>query len=135
MRKLLAGLFCTALVLCVLAAHGAPGQPGETPSGVPTLVSPQTILLGADQGGEVTVHAEIPFSLVDTSTLELNGLPALYAFPDSRGELVVKFAEAEVKAIVAPPSALLTLDGLTVVGELFMGADIVTVKEWKKDLE
>jgi len=98
-------------------------------------VSPQTILLGADQGGEVTVHAEIPYSLVDTSSLYLNGVPALYAFPDNRGELVVKFSEADVKTIVAPPSAVLTLVGLMSDGESFEGADIVTVKEWQKDLE
>jgi hypothetical protein len=130
MKKLVIGSCCVLMVLGALAAQGAGGQPGgETPEGYEeTLVSPQTLLLGRDQGGEVTVHVEIPFSLVDPDSLELNGVPASGAFADNCGDLVAKFSEDAVKAIVAAPSAVLTLDGCTLDGLGFTGVDVVTVK-------
>ena len=94
------------------------------------LVSPQTILLGADQGGEVTVHAEIAYRLVEPETLRLNGVYALSVGSDSRGELVAKFSEHAIKAIVSPPSEMLMLTGRTTDGRVFAGMDEVVVREW-----
>jgi len=47
---------------------------------------------------------------------------------DCRGELVAKFDEAAVKAIVEPPSATLTLTGMTIDGDEFSGSDTVKVR-------
>ncbi len=116
-----AGLAC--LVLAALIVQGCPTPNGD----VVILVSPQTILLSMDQGGEVTVHAEIRYSLVDTSQLTLNGIAPQSTYVDNRGELVVKFPEAAVKAIIAPPLTVLTLNGVTTGGEPFSGSDIVAV--------
>ena len=101
---------------------------------VEVLVSPQTILLGSDQGEMVTVHAEIPYSAVnDTAqmTLTLNGIPVQFTKSDARGELVAKFLEDEVKAIFgddAPPLVTMTLSGMTEAGESYSGSDIVKIK-------
>ncbi len=95
------------------------------------LVSPQTILLGADQGGEVTVHVAIAYGSVDTASVALSGIPAEYTFSDARGELVAKFSETAVKDLVDPPSATLVLSCETKDGEPFSGSDVVRVVEWK----
>lgn len=90
-------------------------------------IAPNTIVLGAP-GAMVTVHAGIPYGAVDTSTVTLNGVPARICFPDDRGNLVAKFLEGLIEDIVAPPSATLTLEGMTKDGEVFAGSGTVQVK-------
>jgi hypothetical protein len=75
----------------------------------------------------VTVHTAIRFSAVDASSLRLNGVAADGAWSDSRGNLVARFGEAEVEALVAPPSAVLTLEGMMKNGTVFAGSDAVRV--------
>lgn len=94
---------------------------------VTAVVAPQTVILGSDQGGLVTVHAEIPYNSVDLSSLTLNGIPAKGNKPDNRGELVAFFDETAVKNIVALPQATLTLEGRTLAGDDFQGSDTVRV--------
>jgi len=95
---------------------------------VDILVSPQTILLGENQGGEVSVHTEIAYNSVDTDSLELNRVPAMSAGSDAPGDLVAKFPEDAIKALVAPPSAVLTMTGATLNGGTFTGSDEVKVR-------
>ena len=102
----------------------------DDPLGV--AVAPQTLLLGSDQGGSVVVHTAIPYSSVETSSVTLDGLAVKWTKADSCGNLVAYFSEAEVKAMVAPPSAELTLSGLTKDGESFSGSDTVRVVEMDK---
>ena len=97
--------------------------------GIVMAISPHTLLLGAEQGGSVVVHADISYSQVDTSTLALDGIAALHSKPDLRGGLVAYFDEAAVKAIVAAPSATLTLTGETEDGTPFDGSDTVQVRQ------
>lgn len=123
MRKLT--LIATSLVLTFAAVTAVCGT-----LDVEVIVSPQTLLLGADQGGYITVHAAIAYSQVDTASLTLNGVPVGYTKSDSRGELVAKFPEWAVKDIVDAPSATLQLDGLTVDGEILSGSDVVRVIGW-----
>jgi hypothetical protein len=96
--------------------------------GIVVVIAPHTLLLGAEQGGSVVVHAEIPYSQVDTSTLALEGIAVVHSKPDLRGELVAYFDEDAVKAIVAEPSATLTLTGATEDGAFFEGSDTVQVR-------
>ena len=100
--------------------------PAAFPNGNPVdgvSISPQTLLLSWEQSGSVTVHTNIP--LVGQPSVTLEGIPARVVFADSRGELVAKFSEAAVEAVVAPPEATLTLcvDGVDV------GSDTVRVIE------
>lgn len=90
-------------------------------------LSPATLILDSP-GTWVTVHADIAYSDVDSATLTMNGVELVYSKSDNRGQLVVKFARADVQDIVAPPEALLTLTGLTVSGEPFSGSEMIRVE-------
>ena len=90
-------------------------------------VSPHVIVLES-VGTWITVHTDIAHSQVDTSSVALNGVPADLTKADLKGNLVAKFDQANIKAIVAPPEALLELTGLTTSGEAFSGSEVVEVK-------
>lgn len=130
MKKL---LLRPALLLAALSAAllAFANSNSRTDDAIGVAVSPQKLLLGTVQSGSVLVHTSISFSSVATSTLELNGLPAAGAFADSLGHLVASFHEAEVKAIVAPPMATLTLTGSYLSGESFGGSDVVAVETYR----
>lgn len=91
-------------------------------------VAPQTFILNTTQSGEITVHAEVPYSAVDTSSITLNGIPVTWTKADNRGELVAKFDESLVEAILEVPSTLLTLTGNRLDGTTFSGSDEVQVR-------
>ena len=104
--------------LALVAAVGWAAQdvlPGDV------QIAPQTLILGANKGGSVVVHAAIGYGLVERGTVTLDGLPAKWTKPDSRGELVAYFGEAQVKGMVDVPGATLTLMGLGLVGLLAVG--------------
>mgnify|MGYP005852375717 CR=1 FL=1 len=90
-------------------------------------VAPSTLQIGVVQSGSVTAHVGIPYSVVDPATVTLNGVPASVCFADDRGELVGKFPEGAIKAIVAPPSAVMVLEGVTKSGVPFSGSCTVRV--------
>jgi hypothetical protein len=90
-------------------------------------VSPNTIVIGSD-GDWITVHTNIPYGSVDTTSITLNGVAVARTKSDLRGNLVAKFTQADIKAIVAPPEAILELSGLTTDGEPFTGSDTVVVR-------
>ena len=112
---------CLVVFVSSVALFGART---DDPLGI--AVSPHTLIIGADQGS-ISVHTAIPLSAVDTSTLQLNGVPVWWTKADARGELVAKFHEADVKAIVAPPTTVLTLTGEMKDGSPFAGSDEVRV--------
>ena len=93
---------------------------------VPIVVAPSTINLQA-AGEWVTVHAEIDYSDVQAASVTLNGIPVKATFADSRGELVAKFLVGDVRGIVQPGTAELTLSGTTRDGDTFSGTDMVKV--------
>ena len=94
---------------------------------VAVTVSPSTIVLGEDKGSGVTVHTDIAYSLVDPASVYLEGVPALFTKSDCRGNLVGKFSQEAIEALVAPPDATLTLTGQTKDGIPFAGSDTVRV--------
>ncbi|HNT89394.1 MAG TPA: hypothetical protein PKL84_16140 [Candidatus Hydrogenedentes bacterium] len=120
---IVAGVMCQLLVLC--AGDLFTGSRTDDPLGV--AVSPHTLLLSQDQPGEVIVHTSIPLKDVDCPTVQLNGLPAKSVRADLQGHIVAEFSETAVKAIVAPPEAVLTLTGLYKTAESFSGSDTVRV--------
>ncbi len=119
------GAICGCCIVLLLAAEGLCNSRTEDPIGV--AISPQTLILGTDQGGRVTVNTAIPYSTVDVATLALQGVPAVGAMADNRGELVALFDELAVEAIVQPPKTTLTLTGSTKDGTPFSGSDTVRV--------
>lgn len=99
-------------------------------AGVTAKISPNTLVEGGP-GTWVTVNTNIPYGSVDRRSLELSGVPVSWTKADARGELVAKFAQGDIEAIVAPPSATLVLTGLRYVdGEWvpFAAADTINVR-------
>jgi hypothetical protein len=127
-------LFICACVLSVVSSWGLgatsiQGANNGVAEEVLITVSPATIVLGCDKGSLVTVHTDIPLSVVDRGSVELNGIAALYTKSDNRGNLVGKFDQAAIEAIIAPPEATLVLTGETLDGIPFSGTDTVRVIE------
>jgi len=121
-RSFLVALCLVFVCATVLIAGGR----SDDPIGV--AVSPQTLLLGSSQGGHVVVHTDgLPFTVVVGSTVTLNGIKAKSVGSDLCGDLVAYFDEDEIKAIVAPPSVVMTLEGLKTDGTAFSGSDTVKV--------
>ena len=108
-----------ATVVLAAAAQGADLT-------VPIVISPSTINLESE-GTWVTVHAEIDYSDVVGATVTLDGIPVKATFADNRGDLVAKFAVGDVRGIVKPGMAQLTLSGTTRDGDTFSGTDTVRV--------
>ncbi|HAK95506.1 MAG TPA: hypothetical protein DCM87_10990 [Planctomycetes bacterium] len=100
-------------------------------------VSPSTIILDSD-GVSLTIHTDIRRSTVDRDSLRLfsslmpeEGLPVDGVYSDAHMNLVAEFDFDAVKAIVAPPSAILTLRGLRLAefgGTEFSGTNEVLVR-------
>lgn len=126
MRK---NLICVTAVALAASLTSQAFSSSRTDDPLGVAVSPQTLILSLDQGGAVTVHTAIRLTAVETGSLTLNGVPAEAAWADSRGNLVARFNEADVEAIVAPPSAILTLEGAMADGTPFAGSDSVKVME------
>lgn len=124
-------MWSTSLTACVvtgaLAVTACAGALAIGALDVCVTVSPSTIVLGLDKGSEVTVHTDIPLSVVDRSSVALSGVTPYTTFADSCGNLVAKFRQEEIESIVAPPQATLTLTGMTEDGESFSGSDTVRV--------
>jgi len=125
MRKRLVAVAVVVAGAMVLVGQALSNSRTDDALGV--AVSPQTLLLGSDQGGFVTVHTAIPFGAVDRSSIQLSGVDVVFTKADSCGNLVAKFSEDAVKAIVAPPETTLTLTGVMKDGESFAGSDTVRV--------
>ena len=88
-----------------------------------------TVLFSSVEDTIVTVHSNIPYVSVNTVSLTLNGISATFSKADACGDLVVKFGRADVKDIVEPGIATLTLSGELKDGSPFEASDTITVKE------
>lgn len=131
MRKILAGIcsFIIVFAFCSAVAFHAQEVQAEDFFTVSMKVSPDNLVIHSiGEGDWLTIHVDIPYSEVDCSSLELNGIPVKYAKADLRGDLVAKFGLSDMKAIVTPPTETLELSGYTKDGVLFYGSDIIRVK-------
>jgi len=110
---------CTGLVMANKATDG---------EGDCITISPNTLVLSSPDT-IVTVHSNIPYASVDTTTLTLNDIPATFTKADACGDLVVKFGRADVQDIVVTGIATLTLSGELTDGTSFEASDDITVRE------
>ncbi len=123
MKSLL--VFCVALVAMLVCSGGV--LAGDT--GVNIQVSPNVINLKAPVPS-VTVHADIPFSLV-AGGVTLNGVSASSIFADDCGNLVAKFPAEDIEAGIDDDDIGTNVE-MTLVGNLkdggtFVGTDFVKV--------
>jgi hypothetical protein len=126
MSKTLSAL-CVVAPPLLLAAAPAPALLDT----IDIQIAPQAFQLGRAQGGEVVVHTNIDFSDVNAATVYLEGIAAEHCKADNCGDLVAYFDEDTIEALVAPPSATLTLTGERDDGTPFSGTDTVTVTVWR----
>ena len=96
-------------------------------------VSPDNLAIHSiGEGDWLTAHVDIPYSVVDCTSLVLlfddAEIPVKYAKADLRGDLVAKFDLSDIKAIVTPPTQTLLLHGSTGDGVSFYASDIIRVK-------
>ena len=142
MKKVLLGLLSTLFLSFILAAQPAAAQRGSAPlfgEDRDILVSPQTFLLDDSKSAgvvAVTVHADIPFSLVEGGTVELTvgsgSIFPSYTFADDRGDLVAKFDWERVEGLFEGEEGetevfTLTLTCDLIGGGTFKGDDDVRV--------
>ncbi len=114
-------------LVALLVVGGSPLAAAEI------TVSPNVINI-ASASTVVTVHTDLPYNLVDGTSVLLNGVEIDWWKSDNQGCFVAKFVAAEVKGIVeAGTTATLTLTGETVEGEAFSGSDEVKVVDVSGD--
>lgn len=94
-------------------------------------VAPNTLNIQS-QGSLVTVHTDIAYGCVVSSSVTLNGIEIKFSKIDNRGNFVAKFDMAEVKALVDDGllelgAITLTLEGTTTSNEVFTGSQEITV--------
>lgn len=98
------------------------------------VVSPQVIMLHNDTTPHLTVHAAIPYLIVDADSIQLaikdvanSEIDSAFAFADDRGDLVAKFEAAKVKSMLTLGEATFILTGSRTDGTSFRGEDTVSV--------
>ena len=118
------------ILLALGMLMAAPATARKYKSDDTMLVSPYVFFMEY-QGVALTIHTEVPFSTVDRSSIELhcNGTIAPVSLKsDLRGNLVAKFDADDVRTIVAPPRAELSLTGLYTEGGSFTLTASIRVK-------
>lgn len=98
---------------------------GDEPAAI--MVSPSTIVLA--KVDIISVHTNIPRADVVDESLELNGVAPTDVCADNLGQLVAKFAVADLD--LEPGEATLTLSGDIIdddVVDSFEASDVVRVK-------
>lgn len=124
MKNLLFGMFCVSAMALMLFV--APVSCEAQSLNIGIVVSPSTLNIGS-QGEYVTVHADIDYGLVIGATVTLNGIEVSFTKADNQGDFVAKFSIDQVKDIVEPGTAVLTLSGYTSDGSSFSGTSTVRV--------
>ena len=92
-------------------------------------VSPNILNLQSN-GVVVTIHTDVAYSLVDASTVTLNGVVIQSWKADDQGNFVAKFNMDEIKDLPGLEIGeynTLTLEGSTSSGESFTGSEEVLV--------
>jgi hypothetical protein len=123
---MLSGVLCLVAMGAALLTVGV-GETQAADDVIAIKISPNCLVLD-NPGVWVTVHADIAYATVDSATVTLNGIPVKATFADNRGDLVAKFISGDVKDIVSPPAATLTLSGTQKDGEPFSITAVISVK-------
>ena len=133
MMKLISLLL--AMLTALFGLSGNAFQPsmysGDSDTVVTIRIAPSVLILDKDQGGYLTVHAEIPYSQVKNDSVFLSETPASFTFSDNRGNLVAKFDEIQVKEKINPGNVTLELRGKTKDDTTFYGSETVLAINWR----
>ena len=92
-------------------------------------VSPNVLNL-QNNGQVVTIHTDIAYSVVDGSSVSLNGVEISSWKADNRGDFVAKFLMDEIKdlpSLKIDELNMLQLEGFTKDGDSFFGSQEILV--------
>ena len=120
-------LIATVILMVAVGSTLVMANKDNDGDGFCITISPKTLFLGSEDT-IVSVHSNIPYASVNTVTLTLDVIPATFSKADACGDLVVKFDRADIKGIVEPGLATLTLAGYLKDGAPFEVSDTITVK-------
>ena len=106
-------------LLCILMALGGGlviGNAQNDGDGINITISPSVLVLGEDDGSNISVHSNIKPDAVETDSLRLANedgkeIKAISTFTDNQGDLVLKFKRDDVEGIVKVGEVKLTLRG------------------------
>ncbi len=76
MKRLIIGTLGLCIAMALQMGNAFSNSRTDDPLGI--AVSPQTLILGFDQGGSVKVHTAIPLGTVIRCTVTLNGIPVTF---------------------------------------------------------
>ncbi len=93
-------------------------------------IAPNVLNIGSS-GTVITVHTDLPFSSVITSSVSLNGIEIQSWKTDALGNFVAKFSMSSVKALVTRGVLQVGVVTLTLTGETssggFSGSSQITI--------
>ena len=125
MRKILFAVLAVCGMVGLMSAGVAMGNGALRESSEDAImVSPATIVL--DKVSEATVHTNVPANLEGLLEIDLNGVEPVEVWADDCGDLVARFAVADLE--LAPGKVELTLTAVWEDGSGFSAMDAVTVK-------
>lgn len=128
MRRVLPSVCAVLCLLGLLVVAGLATEYGE----ITIDVAPNVLNLSS-ASEVVTIHTDIPYSLVDGQTVTLNGIEISSWKSDNRGYFVAKFNSDEVKDLEDIGDTLVCrLLGNTVEGDSFYGTSEITVIDVKE---
>lgn len=116
-------VFCALLSLSLAGITLANGALSDNDAPA-IMVSPSTIVLA--KVNTISVHTNIPASVVVPASLELNGAAPMSVYVDNLGHIAAKFAVADLN--LQPGRAILTLTGNFDDGANIFASDVVTVR-------
>lgn len=125
--KGLSMLFIRALIISTIIIVAVSGTILADDNSIEVVVSPNVLAINSN-GGSVSLHADIKYSLVEETSLTVNGLdmPIAYTFADDRGDLVVKCDISILKGMVSEGTATFELTVGTADVE-YTGIDTIKV--------
>ncbi len=123
--RLIVGIMLTAALLAAVFPTAVLAQEDN----LEFVVSPNMLALNSN-GGSVSLHADINYSLVEGTSLTVDGedFPIAYTFADDRGDLVVKCNIDTLKSVI-PEGAAEAVFALTVetASGVLSGTDTIGV--------
>ena len=118
-----------ALLISIILIVPLSGAILAEDNAIEVVVSPNVLALNSN-GGSISLHADIRYSLVEDTSLTVNGedMPIASTFADDRGDLVVKCDIDELKEMVSEETtATFELTVGTESGDEYTGTDTIRV--------
>ena len=126
--KKLSKLFVKVLIISTILVLALSGTILADDNTVEVMVSPNVLALNSN-GGSVSLHTDISYSLVTGMSLTVNGLYMLiaYTFADDLGDLVVKCDINELKELVSEETTAAFVLTVSTANSTYTGTDTVKV--------